>query len=196
MVAGVVDALIVYRIIRMLVTPWERQEAFKLGIIDNKGKPLKKYRDLGLIRERENYTILHRMVFRFKRVIEKVPMENKQFLSFAAAVAMLKEDTLETMNDYFEQLEEQDDVETLLEEYVKLLHEDSPVNVVGTYSPPSKGAMEKVDLPLDKQKKKKKKDEEEDEVKEETEEEVAEESIVEDFQPVVEEAPSEEEEEK
>lgn len=156
MVAGVVDALIVYRIIRMLVTPWERQEAFKLGIIDRKGTPLKKWRDLGKISERENYTILHRMVFRFKRIIEKVPMENKQFLSFAAAVAMLKEDRLDELEEHFSYLEEHD-TDSLLEEFMSLMIEDAPVNVVGNYAPPSDGAMEKVDLPLSKKKKKKKK---------------------------------------
>ena len=154
---GIIDGIIVYRIIRMLVTPWGRQEAFKLGIIDAKGKPLKKVRDLSTSKERENYTILHRMVFRFKRIIEKVPMENKQFLSFAAAVAMLKEDQLEELDQHLDLLEETDE-DALLEEFERLM-EDAPVNVAGNYSPPSDGAMEKVDLPLGKKKKKKKKDE-------------------------------------
>jgi hypothetical protein len=155
---GIDDALIVYRIIRMLVTPWERQEAFKLGIIDNKGKALKKSRDLSTIRERENYTILHRMVFRFKRIVEKVPMENKQFLSFAAAVAMLKEDRMEELEEHFAYLEEYD-TDALLEEFKEIM-EDAPVNVVGNYSPPEDGAMEKVDKPISKKiQKRKKKDE-------------------------------------
>lgn len=164
---GIVDGIIVYRIIRMLVTPWRRQEAFKLGIIDAKGKPLKKVRDLSTVRERENYTILHRMVFRFKRIIEKVPMENKQFLSFAAAVAMLKEDQLEEMEKHLNLLEYTDE-DALLEEFRVLMGESegaAPTNVVGNYAPPSDGAIEKVDLPLGKKKKKKKKKDEDSEVK-------------------------------
>jgi hypothetical protein len=145
----IIDAIIVYRIIRMLVTPWERQEAFKLGIIDKKGNPLKKVKDLTKERERENYTILHRMVFRFKRIIEKVPIENKQFLSFAAAIAMLKEDKLEELEEHLVYLEEHD-TDALLEEYLKLIQEDAPVNAVGDYSPPDEGSMEKVDKPLKK----------------------------------------------
>ena len=37
-----IDLMITYRVIKMLVTPFEKHEAFKLGIIDNKGKVLKK----------------------------------------------------------------------------------------------------------------------------------------------------------
>ena len=32
-----VDFFVVYRFLKLLVTPWEKQEAYKLGIIDKKG---------------------------------------------------------------------------------------------------------------------------------------------------------------
>ena len=38
-----VDLLIAYRVIKMLVTPFNKQPAFKYGIIDKDGKVLKKY---------------------------------------------------------------------------------------------------------------------------------------------------------
>ena len=41
-----VDLFVTYRFLKLLVTPWEKQEAFKLGIIDKKGKNLIKSRDL------------------------------------------------------------------------------------------------------------------------------------------------------
>ena len=41
-----VDLLIAYRVIKILVTPFEKQPAFKQGIIDKDGKVLKKYRTL------------------------------------------------------------------------------------------------------------------------------------------------------
>ena len=37
-----IDLLITYRVIKLLVTPWEKHEAFKLGIIDKMGKVLRK----------------------------------------------------------------------------------------------------------------------------------------------------------
>ena len=41
-----VDLLIAYRVIKMLVTPFEKQPAFKNGIIDKDGKVLRKYKTL------------------------------------------------------------------------------------------------------------------------------------------------------
>ena len=40
------DTLIVFRILRLLTIKWEDQKAFKMGIIDADGKPLKKVREL------------------------------------------------------------------------------------------------------------------------------------------------------
>ena len=34
MASRAVDMLITYRVVKLLVTPWEKQEAFKQGIID------------------------------------------------------------------------------------------------------------------------------------------------------------------
>ncbi|MGA1048731.1 MAG: hypothetical protein ACO3UU_12045, partial [Minisyncoccia bacterium] len=86
-----VDSVIAYRILRMLVTPFEETDAYRLGIINNTGKELKRMSSLNTIEEREAYTILHRMIFRLKRIIEKVPLENKKLLSFAAALSLIKE---------------------------------------------------------------------------------------------------------
>ena len=86
-----VDSIIAYRILRMLTTPFEETDAFRLGIIDAKGKELKKMSSLNTVEERDAYSILHRMVFRIKRIIEKVPVENKKLVSFAAALSLVKE---------------------------------------------------------------------------------------------------------
>jgi len=86
-----VDSIITYRILRMLTTPFRDTKAYELGIIDDKGKELKKMRDLRSVNERDAYTILNRLVFRLKRIIEKVPFENKKFLSYAAALSLIRE---------------------------------------------------------------------------------------------------------
>ena len=41
-----IDLFVAYRFLRILTTPWEDQEAFKLGIIDQNGKLLKKANEL------------------------------------------------------------------------------------------------------------------------------------------------------
>ena len=88
-----VDSVLAYRILKMLTTPFDETEAFKLGIIDARGKELKHMRDLHTVDERDAYSILHRMVYRLKRIIEKVPVQGKKLASYAAALALIKEHT-------------------------------------------------------------------------------------------------------
>jgi len=86
-----VDSVIAYRILKLLVTPFDKTDAFKLGIIDDKGNELIKMRDLNTVQERDAYTLLHRLVYRLKKIIEKVPIANKQFVSLAAAYSLIRE---------------------------------------------------------------------------------------------------------
>lgn len=86
-----IDSLIAYRILQLLVTPFENTSAYKLGIIDKSGKELKTMAQLNTVQEREAYTLLHRLVFRIKKIIEKVPIENKRLLSLAAAYSLIRE---------------------------------------------------------------------------------------------------------
>ena len=86
-----IDLFVTYRFLKLLVTPWKKQEAYKLGIIDANGKALKKARDLGLEAERESFTLLHRLVFNFKRIMMKIPLVRSQLGTYAAALFLLKE---------------------------------------------------------------------------------------------------------
>ena len=87
-----IDFLITYRVVKLLVTPFEKQEAFKTGIIDADGKVLKKYKTLKTEKERRSYTLLHRFVFNLKRILKRVGLGSK-LGSFAVALALLiKED--------------------------------------------------------------------------------------------------------
>lgn len=114
-----VDSLITYRILRLLTTPFDQQDAYRLGIIDKKGNRLKRENELNTTEEQEAYTLLHRMVFRMKRIIEKVPLENKQFLSFATAVALVREGVEyeeDILEEIFYMTQEREDVRQLAEE--------------------------------------------------------------------------------
>ena len=83
------DLYFVFRFLRLLTMKYESTNAYKLGIIDKKGKALKKSADLETIKEKSSYTMLHRMVFKIRALIEKVP--GGRFLSYAAALFLLKE---------------------------------------------------------------------------------------------------------
>ena len=62
MASRAVDMLITYRVVKLLVTPWEKQEAFKLGIIDKKGNVLRPNKTLKTSKDRKAYTYLHRFL--------------------------------------------------------------------------------------------------------------------------------------
>tara|TARA_Y100001970_G_scaffold95845_1_gene120697 strand:- start:647 stop:1120 length:474 start_codon:yes stop_codon:yes gene_type:complete len=83
-----VDLLIAYRVIKLLVTPFNRSPAFKQGIIDKDGKVLRPYRTLKATADKQAYTMLHRFVFNLKRILAKVGIRGA-LGSFAVATALL-----------------------------------------------------------------------------------------------------------
>ena len=91
MASPAIDAFITFRFLKLLVTPFNKTEAFKFGIIDKDGKVLRKYKTLERIDERKAYTILHRLVFNIKRLIEKLPGGKSRLASYAAALFLIKE---------------------------------------------------------------------------------------------------------
>ena len=114
-----VDALITYRILRLLTTPFDQQDAFRLGLIDRHGNRLKRENEINTTEEQEAFSLLHRMVFRLKRIIEKIPLENKNFLSFATAVALVREQIEyddDVLEEVFYMTQERQDVKDLAEE--------------------------------------------------------------------------------
>jgi hypothetical protein len=68
---------------------YESTSAYKLGIIDKKGKALKRSADLESTKEKASYTMLHRMVFKMRKILEKTPAG--RFVNYAAALFLLKE---------------------------------------------------------------------------------------------------------
>jgi hypothetical protein len=86
-----IDLIITYRVVKMLITPFNKFEAYKLGFIDDEGKVLVKMKDVKGT-PRKHYTMLHRFVFNLKRILKKVGLGSR-LGSFAVALALLiKED--------------------------------------------------------------------------------------------------------
>ena len=126
-----VDLLIAYRVIKMLVTPFDKQPAFKYGIIDKNGKVLKKYNTIKGTNEKRSYTILHWFVFNLKRILAKVGIRGK-LGSFAVAAALL----LKENKRYFQHKEViESAVITYLKEnnlYEEILNESREIPEVNT----------------------------------------------------------------
>jgi len=94
-----IDALIAFRLIKLLVTPFNKTKAYKLGIIDDKGKVLIKSRDIDKLPTsnerlagRKAYTMLIRFVFNLKRLLRKVGIRGPIGSATAAAIAFFKEE--------------------------------------------------------------------------------------------------------
>ena len=104
-----IDLFVTYRFIKLLVTPFEKMEAYKLGIIDKNGYrtgPLDKFgqmdikkNPLNTIEKKNSYTILHKLVFNIKRIFAKVPGLRTKVGTYAAALFLLKDTFKEHVED-------------------------------------------------------------------------------------------------
>ena len=99
-----IDLFVTYRFIKLLVTPFEKTEAFKLGIIDKDGNRIKeegtnKPTTLRTIAEKNAYTILHKLVFNIKKIFAKVPGLRTKVGTYAAALFLLKDTFREHIED-------------------------------------------------------------------------------------------------
>ena len=104
-----IDLFVTYRFIKLLVTPFEKTEAYKLGIIDNKGNRIMpppkdgirqtKPEPLRTTEEKNAYTILHKLVFNIKKIFDKVPGLRTRLGTYAAALFLLKDTFKESVDD-------------------------------------------------------------------------------------------------
>jgi len=104
-----IDLFVTYRFIKLLVTPFDKTEAYKLGIIDAKGNrvmpPPKngvrqtKPEPLRTSEEKNAYTILHKLVFNIKKIFDKVPGLRTRLGTYAAALFLLKDTFKESVDD-------------------------------------------------------------------------------------------------
>ena len=71
-----IDLFVTYRFLKLLTTPFNKTDAFKLGIIDADGNRVKKPKstqpaiELATTEQKSAYTILHKLVFNIKKIFE------------------------------------------------------------------------------------------------------------------------------
>ena len=105
----VIDALIAYRLLKLLVTPFNKTKAYQMGIIDAKGKVLIKKNQFDRkipankrAEAKKAYTLLIRFVFNLKRLLSKVGGRGPLGAAAAAAIAFFREE-----NQYNPEIEKQ-----------------------------------------------------------------------------------------
>lgn len=79
-----------FRFVKLLVTPFKETEAFKLGIIDERGDRIKS-KKVSTSEEKSAYTTFHRLAYNIKKLLEKIPGGQSRLASYAAALFLLKE---------------------------------------------------------------------------------------------------------
>jgi hypothetical protein len=87
----IVDNLLAFKVLKLLTTNFEDTPAYKEGIIDSKGKNLRKATTLKTTAEKDAYTYLHRLVFNMKKIINKLPGGESKTKSMIAALFLVKE---------------------------------------------------------------------------------------------------------
>lgn len=82
------DLVYTFRFLKLLVTKFEDTNAYKLGLIDDEGKRLRKPETT---QEKSAYNAFHRIVFNIKKLIAKVPGGKTRIASYASALYLIKE---------------------------------------------------------------------------------------------------------
>jgi len=103
-----IDLFVTYRFIKLLVTPFDKSPAYKLGIIDKDGNRTKEEVEgrlhpqptqLKTAEQKAAYTVLHKLVFNIKKIFAKVPGLRTKLGTYAAALYLLKDTFKEHVED-------------------------------------------------------------------------------------------------
>ena len=100
-----IDLFVTYRFLKLLTTPFNKTDAYKFGIIDDKGNRIKEEGStlpkvkLATSQLQNSYTILHKLVFNIKKIFEKVPGLRTKVGTYAAALFLLKDTFKESVDD-------------------------------------------------------------------------------------------------
>jgi hypothetical protein len=128
----IIDLFLVYQFIRRLATPFNEWEAYKLGIIDEKGNVLKKRRDLTTIKDRDAFGIFDVMILNLKKLLAKIPGGSSRIASYAAALYLIREwNHFSDSSILTEEISDEEILESLdsfYDRYVNYINEMNDVN--------------------------------------------------------------------
>ena len=94
-ITKVIGAFTVYKFIKLMATPFRSMDAYKFGIIDDKGKFLKKSEELTSSKERKSVDVFHRLIINLKKLVAKIPDPSLQakLRNVATAMVLIKEES-------------------------------------------------------------------------------------------------------
>ena len=138
----IVDLFLVFNFIKRLVTPFEKWEAYKEGIIDEKGNLLIKRKDFVKNSQKSAFGIFDQMILNMKKLLGKLPGGQTKLASYASALWLIREQQrIEATNYLTEESVEEDleialerflsENETLIAEAARREIDEEPANAVG-----------------------------------------------------------------
>lgn len=138
----VVDLFLVYSFIKRLVTPFEKWEAYKEGIIDDKGNILIKRKEFSKNAQKKAFGNFDQMILNLKKLLGKLPGGQTKLASYASALWLIREQQRIDATNYLteESLEEDFDLAlqrfmdengAVIAEAAKRDIEEEPTNNVG-----------------------------------------------------------------
>lgn len=125
-----VDLYLTYQFLKKLTTPFDKWDAYKLGIIDAEGNQLKLIQDLKTPEEKKAFGYFDLLILHLKQLLAKVGADSK-IATYAAALLLLKQHTKVTNEDYGLIDDLPVIVEECLSEAIALIEDGVPANCVG-----------------------------------------------------------------
>ena len=137
MAKGVVDLFLIYQFIKRLVTPFDKWDAYKAGVIDKDGKVILPKKDR-TPEQNKSWGYYDIMIANLKKLLAKVPGGRTRLASYAAALLLLREQDERFLNDASYLYEELEKEMKMLRENsskdfsdLRTMMEDAPANATG-----------------------------------------------------------------
>lgn len=115
----------VYQFLKRLVTPFNQWDAFREGVIDERGNILIKSKDRHTLSQKRSFGKFDLLVLKLKKLLEKVPGGRTRLASYGAALFLIKEDWEKLSFEDIEELNIEQKYYTIMEG----LTEDGIANV-------------------------------------------------------------------
>ena len=137
-----ISPFLVYMFLKRLTTPFVNWEAYKTGVIDEKGNILIKARDRNSIAQRDSFTMFDRLCLNIKKLLNVLPGGSTRIASYAAALFLLRESKVFEDSKLLNESIEEIDMDALRSFIESVVNEDGegPTNtanpeVIGGFTP-------------------------------------------------------------
>jgi hypothetical protein len=114
----VVDLFLVYSFIKRLVTPFEKWEAYKEGIIDEKGNILIKRKEFSKNAQKKAFGNFDQMILNLKKLLGKLPGGQTKLASYASALWLIREQQRIDATNYLTEESLEEDFDLALQRFI------------------------------------------------------------------------------